>query len=430
MTTQNNELLDVCQSDELGLPSGFRAKSLGERGEDAAARYLKRQGYHILARHVDSRARRTRYHRGRRPHDRVRRSQDAQLRPTPATRPRPSTNAKQQRMTQAALAYLKSHGLLEYSARFDVVAITWPEGVTPADHRAHSRRLSRRRPRPVFQLNRPTGVLPVAARCVRMKLVAIGPGATSFHGSTITRKVARTWPSTFSSPAASLALSAKGSPARRSACCSKSAACRVRMQKLDPYINVDPGTMSPYQHGEVYVLDDGSETDLDLGHYERFTQQPAHPRLELHDRPDLPVGDQQGAARRVPRQDGPGHSAHHQRNQERHRQAGRRPQRPGRRRDHRNRRHGRRHREPAVSGSDPPVRARRRQGELPLHPPDARALPEGGQGAEDEADAALGRPAPRRSVSSPTSSSAAPSIRSAATTARRSPCSATCRSTP
>src|SRR5436190_4567854 len=49
---------------------------------------------------------------------------------------------------------------------------------------------------------------------------------------------------------------------------------RVRMQKLDPYINVDPGTMSPYQHGEVYVLDDGAETDLDLGHYERFTNSP------------------------------------------------------------------------------------------------------------------------------------------------------------
>src|SRR6186997_1521608 len=47
---------------------------------------------------------------------------------------------------------------------------------------------------------------------------------------------------------------------------------RVKMQKLDPYINVDPGTMSPYQHGEVYVLDDGSETDLDL--YERFTSSP------------------------------------------------------------------------------------------------------------------------------------------------------------
>src|SRR5487761_1861439 len=46
---------------------------------------------------------------------------------------------------------------------------------------------------------------------------------------------------------------------------------RVRLRKFDPYINVDPGTMSPYQHGEVYVTDDGAETDLDLGHYERFT---------------------------------------------------------------------------------------------------------------------------------------------------------------
>jgi CTP synthase len=49
---------------------------------------------------------------------------------------------------------------------------------------------------------------------------------------------------------------------------------RVRLQKFDPYINVDPGTMSPFQHGEVYVLDDGAETDLDLGHYERFTNAP------------------------------------------------------------------------------------------------------------------------------------------------------------
>jgi CTP synthase len=50
----------------------------------------------------------------------------------------------------------------------------------------------------------------------------------------------------------------------------KSRGFKVTVQKLDPYINVDPGTMSPYQHGEVYVLDDGAETDLDLGHYERF----------------------------------------------------------------------------------------------------------------------------------------------------------------
>ena len=50
----------------------------------------------------------------------------------------------------------------------------------------------------------------------------------------------------------------------------------VRLRKLDPYLNVDPGTMSPYQHGEVYVTDDGAESDLDLGHYERFTGVPAN----------------------------------------------------------------------------------------------------------------------------------------------------------
>ena len=50
----------------------------------------------------------------------------------------------------------------------------------------------------------------------------------------------------------------------------KSRGLKVAAQKLDPYINVDPGTMSPYQHGEVYVTEDGLETDLDLGHYERF----------------------------------------------------------------------------------------------------------------------------------------------------------------
>src|ERR1044071_3962101 len=48
---------------------------------------------------------------------------------------------------------------------------------------------------------------------------------------------------------------------------------RVTMQKLDPYINVDPGTMNPEEHGEVFVTDDGGETDLDLGHYERFTDE-------------------------------------------------------------------------------------------------------------------------------------------------------------
>ena len=50
----------------------------------------------------------------------------------------------------------------------------------------------------------------------------------------------------------------------------KARGLKIAAQKLDPYINVDPGTMSPFQHGEVYVTDDGAETDLDLGHYERF----------------------------------------------------------------------------------------------------------------------------------------------------------------
>ena len=51
----------------------------------------------------------------------------------------------------------------------------------------------------------------------------------------------------------------------------KSQGYKVRIRKMDPYLNVDPGTMSPFQHGEVFVTDDGAETDLDLGHYERFT---------------------------------------------------------------------------------------------------------------------------------------------------------------
>ena len=68
--------------------------------------------------------------------------------------------------------------------------------------------------------------------------------------------------------------------------------------KLDPYINVDPGTMSPYQHGEVYVTDDGAETDLDLGHYERFTSARMTAAEQLHDRPHLqrPSSRRSGAA--------------------------------------------------------------------------------------------------------------------------------------
>src|SRR5213082_262961 len=67
----------------------------------------------------------------------------------------------------------------------------------------------------------------------------------------------------------------KGIAASSIGCLLESRGLRVRLQKFDPYLNVDPGTLSPFQHGEVFVTDDGAETDLDLGHYERFT----HARL-------------------------------------------------------------------------------------------------------------------------------------------------------
>src|SRR3974390_18053 len=63
----------------------------------------------------------------------------------------------------------------------------------------------------------------------------------------------------------------KGIAAASIGCLLESRGLRIAMQKFDPYLNVDPGTMSPFQHGEVFVTDDGAETDLDLGHYERFT---------------------------------------------------------------------------------------------------------------------------------------------------------------
>src|SRR5579863_1429409 len=63
----------------------------------------------------------------------------------------------------------------------------------------------------------------------------------------------------------------KGLAAASIGCLMESRGLRVTLQKCDPYLNVDPGTMSPFQHGEVFVTDDGAETDLDLGHYERFT---------------------------------------------------------------------------------------------------------------------------------------------------------------
>jgi lipoprotein-anchoring transpeptidase ErfK/SrfK len=91
---------------------------------------------------------------------------------------------------------------------------------------------------------------------------------------------------------------------------------RVRLRKLDPYLNVDPGTMSPYQHGEVFVTDDGAETDLDLGHYERFTGRSANQARQHHHRPHLQEHHRQGAARRLSRRNRAGDPARHRRHQE------------------------------------------------------------------------------------------------------------------
>ena len=133
---------------------------------------------------------------------------------------------------------------------------------------------------------------------------------------------------------------------------------KVRLRKLDPYLNVDPGTMSPYQHGEVYVTDDGAETDLDLGHYERFTGVPARQSDNVTSGRIYQGIIAARAARRLSRRHRPGHPARHQRDQGVHP----RRRRGGLRlRPVRGRRHRRRHRIAAVRRGDPPVPQRDRR---------------------------------------------------------------------
>lgn len=87
----------------------------------------------------------------------------------------------------------------------------------------------------------------------------------------------------------------------------KQCGLRVRNQKFDPYLNVDPGTMSPYQHGEVFVTDDGAETDLDLGHYERFVDEALTGDSSGFLRKDLLVGAEPGTAGRLSGRHGADH---------------------------------------------------------------------------------------------------------------------------
>ncbi len=88
---------------------------------------------------------------------------------------------------------------------------------------------------------------------------------------------------------------------------------RVSIIKMDPYINVDAGAMSPFQHGEVFVTWDGAETDLDLGHYERFIDEAITGEKQLHHRQSLFRCNSEGEKRRIQRRNGTGHPSHNER---------------------------------------------------------------------------------------------------------------------
>ena len=159
----------------------------------------------------------------------------------------------------------------------------------------------------------------------------------------------------------------------------KARGLKVAAQKLDPYINVDPGTMSPYQHGEVYVTEDGAETDLDLGHYERFIDE------DLNKYSNLTTGKVFSNVLHKERQGGYLGSTvqiiPHVTDEIK-----RFIYRVGEKTDAE---HDRRHREPAVHRSDPAGRHRGRPGERAVCPCDAGAVSESQRRAQVQTHAAL-----------------------------------------
>ena len=197
---------------------------------------------------------------------------------------------------------------------------------------------------------------------------------------------------------------------------------KVRLRKLDPYLNVDPGTMSPTQHGEVFVTDDGAETDLDLGHYERFTG--VHASRADNWTTGRIYADVIAAERRGDYLGGTVQVIPHVTDKIKEFDPGgdrRLRFRPGR-----GRRHRRRHREPALPRSHPPARQRDRAAAQPLRPPDAGALDTDRGRAEDQADAALGQGTAEPRHPAARSCSAAATGRSRTTSGARSRSSATC----
>ena len=168
---------------------------------------------------------------------------------------------------------------------------------------------------------------------------------------------------------------------------------KVASQKFDPYINVDPGTMSPFQHGEVFVTEDGAETDLDLGHYERFLDE-----FVQRDSNVTTGGIYNSVITKERRGDYLGGTVQvipHITNEIKSRVHRLAKLTEVGRAHHRGRRHGRRHREPPVPRGHPPVPQGRGPRQRAVHPRHPGADDRRRRRAEDQADAALGRRAAR-----------------------------------
>jgi hypothetical protein len=166
----------------------------------------------------------------------------------------------------------------------------------------------------------------------------------------------------------------------------KARGLKVAAQKLDPYINVDPGTMSPYQHGEVFVTEDGAETDLDLGHYERFIDE------DLNQFSNLTTGkvyanviakERRGEYLGKTVQTIPHITDEIKRFI--------RGENRGRRGYHGDRRYHRRHGEPALPGGHPSGGPGGRPGQRPVYPRHSGALPASLRRAQVQAHPALGK---------------------------------------
>ena len=177
----------------------------------------------------------------------------------------------------------------------------------------------------------------------------------------------------------------KGLAAASIGCLLESRGLKVNLMKFDPYLNVDPGTMSPFQHGEVFVTDDGAETDLDLGHYERFT----HAKLSRDNNwttgriyEQIIAKERRGdylgkTVQVIP------HVTNEIKSRDEESRAGRG------RRHRRNRRHCRRHRIAALHGSHPPDAPGTGPRTHALRPRHAGTVYRRRAGTENQADAAL-----------------------------------------